>query len=197
MKSLFVRRNLPFLILLVVLLTLILAACVPASGTAQGEGPRDECGFIEPSLKDLEKVISFGKPAFASENWVKNYTVEPYKITLTRQNDTDAAIAYTEYLIYTCGYGQDELVQYFNDESFNTVFEEYESHTLADFCEQTDLALYKFDLLNEGTEYIAHYWVKQEDDTHILVMMLVFPKTGTTLLEEYSQKLFPELTTCQ
>ena len=108
-----------------------------------------------------------------------------------------SAVAYIEYLIYNCGYGQSELAQYFNDESFNIVFEGYEGHNMAAFCEDKSLALYKFDLVDEGSEYTANYWVKQDDDTHILVVMLVFPQTSTAQLDEYSKKIFPELTTCQ
>jgi hypothetical protein len=184
------------LILASVLLTLILAACTPAEETAQREGPRDECGYIEPSPADVEKTLSFGKSAFASEDWVKTYTVEPYKISLSRNNDVEGAVAYTEYLIYTCGYGQEEMNNYFNDEGFNIIFEGYESHTIAQFCEIKTLSLYKFDLIDEGLGYTANYWVKQEDDNHILVMMLVFPQESTALLDEYSQKIFPELTVC-
>ena len=180
--------------LLSMITTLFLAACAPAPAS----GPRDECGLIEPTDQDIDKILSFGKDAFTSTNWVRSYTVEPYKITLTRQNDLDSAVAYTEYLIYTCGYGQAELDQYFNDAGFSIVFEGYESYSMSAFCEEPNhLAFYKFDLVEEGVDYTAHYWVEQTDDTHVLVMMLVFPKTSAAQLDEYSKKLFPKLTTCQ
>ena len=182
-----------FITLLSIITTVFLAACAPAPAIR----PRDDCGLIEPTDQDVNKILSFGKDAFTSENWVRSYTVEPYKITLTRHNDVDSTIAYIEYLIYTCGYGQTELGEYFNDAGFNVVFEGYESHAMSAFCEIKDLALYKFDLVEEDVEYTAHYWVEQTDDTHVLVMMLVFPKTSTAQLDEYSKKLFPELTSCK
>ncbi len=185
------------LILLAVSLTIFLAACAPASPAAQADGPRDDCGLIEPTDEDVQYILSLGKDNFTSADWVKSYTVEPYKVTVSRSNEVEAAIAYTEYLIYTCGYGQSEMDSYFNDEGFNIIFEGYESHSMAQFCEKKELALYKFDLVNEGEEYIANYWVKQATDTRVLVMMLVFPKSSAAQLEEYSKNIFPELTACK
>ncbi len=183
-----------FLILLSMITTVFLAACAPAAAS----GPRDDCGLIEPTDQDVSKILSFGEDLFASEKWIRSYTVEPYKITLTRKNETDLAVAYTEYLIYTCGYGQQELDDYFSEEGFNIVFEGYESHVRSAFCEvPNDIALYKFDLVDEGIEYTANYWVEQTDDNHLLVEMLVFPRTSAGQLDEYSKKLFPKLTTCK
>jgi hypothetical protein len=185
-------------VLLAVSLTVFLAACSPISEpAAQGEGQRDECGFVEPSQAEVDKTLSFKKEVFNPEEWLKSYSVEPYKISVSRQNEVESSIAYVEYLIYNCGYGQNELAEYFNDEGFNIVFAGYEAHNLAAFCEQESLALYKFELLDEGAEYAANYWVKQEDDTHVLVVMLVFPRESSAQLDEYSRKIFPDLTSCQ
>jgi len=172
---------------------LLLSSCTPPAET----GPRDDCGQIEPSQEDIDKILSFGAEAFPFEEWVRRYTVEPYKMSLFRQNEDGRAFAYIEYLVYTCGYGQTELDEYFSDEGFNIVFEAYESHSLTDFCEKGSLALYEFDLVDNGSEYISHYWVEQTDDTHVLAVMLVFPKAGSAQLDEYSRKLFPKLNSCQ
>lgn len=181
--------------LLAVMLTLLLAACAPASADG-AEGPRDECGLIEPSDSDVEYALSFGRQAFTSTDWVKSYTVEPYKISLTRKNEVLGAVSYLEYLIFNCGYGQTELDNYFNDESFNIIFADYESHALTDFCEAKSLALYEYALLDEGIEYSARYWVKQATDTRLLVMMLVFPRASPDVLDQYSRQVMPDLTGC-
>jgi len=175
-----------------VLNVILLASCAPAAPS----GPRDQCGFIEPTQQDVNKVLSFGGDTFSSTNWVKSYTVEPYKVTLTRHNDADSAVAYIEYLIYTCGYTQADMDAYFSEEGFAIVFDEYESYTETAFCEIESLALYQFDAVDEGANYDVNYWVEQTDDNHMLVMMLVFPK-GSPQLVEYSAKLFPKLTGCQ
>lgn len=178
--------------LLAVFLAFFLAGC----SASQPEGPTDACGAIEPTEANVKYILHFGKAAFTSKDWGKSYTVEPYKISLTRKNDAESAVAYSEFLIFTCGYGQKEMDDYFNEAGFNIVFEGYESHALGKFCEKKSLALYEYDLVNEGQEYTARYWVKQDSDTSILVMMLVFPKADSAKLDSYSKTIFPELTSC-
>lgn len=113
---------------LIVFLSLLLAAC--GSGE-QVKGPRDECGLIEPTEADVKFILSFGELAFNSEGWVKRYTVEPYKISLTRNNQALSGVTYVEYLIFNCGYGQADLDGYFNDEGFDIIFSDYEAYELA------------------------------------------------------------------
>lgn len=176
------------------------AGCAPASTAATAvpaTGPTDKCGPIEPTDADVQKMLTFGKAAFSSNDWQKTYTVAPYKITLTRSNDVIQVIAYSEYLIFTCGYGQTELGNYFNDAGFNVIFTDYESHTLSKFCEQKRLALYEYDLVDKGQPYVARYWAMQDTDTRILVYMLVFPQASAATLDEYSQMLFPDLPVCK
>ena len=185
------------LILLAAIFAFVLAACSPASTAAPSAGPTDKCGPIEPTDGDIQKILSFGKAAFSSNDWQKTYTVAPYKITLVRKNDVIQAIAQSDYFIYTCGYGQTELSNSFNDAGFNAIFADYESHTLSKFCEQKRLALYEYDLVFNGQPFIARYWVKQDTDTRVMTYELVFPQTGAATLDEYSQMLFPDLPVCK
>lgn len=184
------------LVLAAVLLAGLLSGCGSAPGADTAEGPRDDCGLYEPSAADVEKMLTFGLDAFNSNDWVKSYSVEPYKITLTRRNDTAQAIAYSEYLIFTCGYTQEDMNNYFNDEGFGIIFADYESYALGNFCEKSGVSLYEYDLVDEGTPFKARYWVKQDTDTRILVYMLVFPEATPGVLDEYSQKIFPNMASC-
>ena len=184
-------------LLLAALFAFFLAGCDLPLSAAQAAGPSDDCGPIEPTEADVQKMLSFGREAFTSTDWQKTYTVAPYKITLTRTDAVEQALAYSEYLIYTCGYGQPEMDKYFNDEGFNVIFADYESHTLSNFCEIKNLALYEYDLVDNSQPFKARYWVKQDNDTRILVYMLVFPQTSSATLDEYSQKIFPDLAVCK
>lgn len=184
------------LILAAVLWAGLLSGCGSTPGGVTDEGPRDECGPYEPSDADVEKILTFGRESFDSTQWVKSYTVEPYKITLTRRNDPIQAIAYSEYLIFTCGYTQDDMNNYFNDEGFSIIFSDYESYSLGNFCETSGLSLYEYNLVDEGAPFQARYWVKQDTDTRILVYMLVFPEASSGALDQYSQKIFPSLSAC-
>ena len=170
------------------------AGCTPGSTTYAG--PTDECGPIEPSQQDVRFALEFGQALFSQPNWVKSYTVEPYRITLTRHNDEEGAVAYLEYLMYNCGYGQAELDEYFGDEGFAIVFANYESYSLFNFCEEGNLALYEYALENADETYAARYWVQQSTDTRLLVFMLVFPEDRMFVMNSYSQELFPDLVSC-
>ena len=179
---------------LIVFLSILLGACGPGE---QAQGPRDECGLIEPSESDVRYILSFGGQAFASDDWLKTYTVEPYKISLSRNNQASSAVAFVEYLIYTCGYGQADLDSYFNEEGFNIIFSGYENHTLTNFCEIKDLTLYEYDLVDEERDFKARYWVWQATETRLLDFLLVFPKDNPVDLDKYSQQIFPDLNSCE
>jgi hypothetical protein len=189
-------RLLRSIVLPVLALSSLLAACTPAA-PAEADGPRDECGLIEPTAADVAYALAFGQTSYPAADWLKSYVVEPYKISITRTNDKLASVAYLEYLVFNCGYGQTELDAYFNDESFNIIFADYESHALTNFCEVEGLALYEYALVEEGVNFQARYWVKQASDTRLLVMMLVFPSETPDVLNAYSRNLFPEFPGCE
>jgi hypothetical protein len=187
--------RLPGSVTLLLALVLALAAgCAP--GSTDYTGPADECGPIEPSQEDVRFSLEFGQDLFDQPNWVTSYTVEPYRVTLTRRNDEEGAVAYLEYLMYNCGYGQAELNEYFSDEGFDIVFANYESYGRFNFCEEGNLALYEYALRNEGETYAARYWVHQITETRLLVFMLVFPEKRMFVMNSYAKELFPELVSC-
>lgn len=183
---------------LLIALSLVFSAlcgCVPQANTAYA-GPTDECGPIEPAEEDVRFALSIGQDLFSKPEWVKSYTVEPYQVRLTRLNDTESAVAYIEYLMYNCGYGQADLDERFSQASFAIVFQNYESHAQTNFCEEGNLALYEYDLVNDEYPYAARYWVKQQSDTRLLIVMLVFPRENSTLMDTYATRLFPDLASC-
>ncbi|MFZ5822354.1 MAG: hypothetical protein ACOYYJ_20890 [Chloroflexota bacterium] len=189
------QRNFFPLLIALSLVFSALSGCAPQANTAYA-GPTDECGPIEPAEEDVRFVLAIGEDLFDQPEWVRSYTVEPYKVSLTRRNDTQSAIAYAEYLMYNCGYGQAELDEYFSEASFAIVFGNYESHVRTNFCEEGSLALYQYDLVDEGTPYAARYWAKQQSDTRLLVVMLVFPRENPSLMDTYATRLFPDLAAC-
>lgn len=194
MSGLPVQRS-TFFFLALALIFSALCGCTPQANVTYA-GPTDECGPIEPAEEDIRFALSIGEDLFNKPEWVKSYTVEPYKVSLTRRNDTQSAIAYAEYLMYNCGYGQAELDEYFSEAGFAIIFGNYESHARTNFCEEGSLALYQYDLVDEGTSYAARYWAKQQSDTRLLVVMLVFPRENPSLMDTYATRLFPDLAAC-
>jgi hypothetical protein len=182
------------LVLGVAALLVVIAGC--SSSSQVYTGPADECGPIEPSQEDVRFALEFGQTPFNQPDWVKSYTVEPYLITLFRQNESEGAVTYVWYRMFNCGYGQDELNEIFSQQEFDAVFANYESHTLYNFCEEESLALYEYALEDEGESYAARYWVQQSSDTRLLVVMLVFPSDSMPLMNGYAKQVFPDLVAC-
>jgi hypothetical protein len=193
MASLTFPKKAPLALGLVCALALS-AGCAPGSLTYTG--PTDDCGPIEPSQQDVRFALEFGQAPFNQPDWVKSYAVEPYRVTVTRKNDRESAVAYLEYLMYNCGYGQTELDEYFSDEGFSVVFANYESYALYNFCEDGDLALYEYALEDADKSYAARYWVQQTTDTRLLVFMLVFPSDKLFVMNGYASQIFPDLVAC-
>jgi len=203
------NMNLPKSTYRIILSVIILAAIVgtavlfelsPSSNqNNQNEsgGPVDECGPYEPTDEDVKRTLTLGGDQFDSPNWEKRYSVEPYRVTVIRKNTSEGIVALAENLIFTCGYGQNELNDLFSGENLSSIFSDYDTMAISNFCEKpNDIAMYELDLSLDGADYISRFWVKQESDTRLLTMRLVFPTADLAKLEEYSKKVFPEYPFC-
>lgn len=195
MSDVSARRSIFWLVMGLIVVVMGLSGCLPQVKQTN-IGPTDECGPIEPAEEDVRFLLTIGGELFNKPEWVKSYIVEPYKVSVTRRNDAESAIMYGEYLMYNCGYGQADLDEYFSDASFAIVFANYDSYAQTNFCEEGDLALYEYDLVFEGAPYLARYWVKQQSDSRLLVLMLVFPRDSRPLLNSYATQLFANLSSC-
>jgi len=196
-KSAF-RIILSIVILVAIVGTTILLEFPSSSAQNSPDGPMDECGPYEPTDEDIQRTLTLGNGLFDSPDWERRYTVEPYKVTVIHQNKADDIIALAETLIFTCGYGQNELNDLFSGDHLNSMFSEYETLAIPDFCEKpNDIALYELELTLGGVDYVSHLWVKQESDTRLLTMRLVFLKSDLARLDEFSRKVFPGYPSCK
>lgn len=192
------RIILSVIILVAFIGTAVLFEFSPSINQNKSSGPVDECGPYEPTDEDVKRTLTLGAGLFDSPDWEKQYSVEPYKVTVIRQNNVDAVLALAENLIFTCGYGQNELNDLFSGENLNLIFSDYTTLVISNFCEKPDdIALYELDLTLDGVDYVSRFWVKQDSDTRLLTMRLVFPKSNSTTLDEYSRKVFPEFSSCE
>jgi hypothetical protein len=159
------------------------------------DGPTDQCGPYQPTGQDIDRTLSLGKDLFDSADWEESYTVEPYRVTSIHKSLTSDIIALAETLIFTCGYGQEEMDELFSD--LTAMFSDYELLNVSNFCEKpNDIALYELDLVLEGVEYAARLWVKQESETRLFTMRLVFLKSDAARLDEFSREIFPDYPAC-
>lgn len=179
---------------LAVAFLLLLAAC-SATWPAE-DSPRDQCGPIQPSWRDVRFAVGFAAKFFDPEQWERTYTVEPYKTVVLRENQSIGAIAHTEYLLWNCGYTESDLDNYFSQEYFDVVFSNYDGYTMNKSCQEGKLSLYEFDAVSQGAPYIVRYWVKQQSKTRVLIFMLVYPRESQVALETMAGQVFPNLVSC-
>ncbi len=150
----------------------------------------------EPTQRDIDRALSFTGETLENSEWEKNYTIAENRVSVTWLNNPLGAVAYLETLIFFCGYEEPDLNNYY-EESWGTIFQNYESYELVDECKRNDgLRLYEFKTQNQGFEYGVKYWVQNDTDTRVISMMLVFPFESKLLLDEYSSMLFPGYSTC-
>jgi hypothetical protein len=152
------------------------------------------CVSTTPTQKDMIRALFYIGDIFSAPQWEQ---IPENTTSIIWNNSAQGAIAYLETLIFQCGYEEPDLDKYFSNENWKAVFVKYDSYEPIDECKTDNgLRLYEFKAKNNGIEYSIKYWVKSDTDTLVIVTMLVFPVESKPLLDEYSSRLFPQLTTC-
>ncbi len=155
------------------------------------------CISPEPTEQDIERVLLFVEDILDADEWQRTYTVSDASVSVTWQNIPQNAVIYIEALVFPCAYEEPDLNHYFNDENWDAIFSNYESYELIDECKTDDgLRLHQFEAASQGFDYDIQYWVLNDTDTRVITAMMTFPFGSESLLEDYSSRLFPELTTC-
>jgi hypothetical protein len=155
------------------------------------------CISPEPTQKDIDRALSFAEAIFDSSEWERSYTVAENRVSVTWLNNPSGAVAYLETIIFQCGYEEPDLNNYYSGENWKTIFQYYESYELVAECKRNDgLRLYEFKAQNQGFEYGVNYWVKNDTDTRVISMMVVFPSELESMMGDYSTRLFPTYPSC-
>ena len=152
------------------------------------------CISSEPAQDDIDRALSFTGELFGAPEWVRSYTVAEGRVSVVWSNDPLSAVAYVEALIFPCSYEEPDLNVFFSDESWQIIFANYESFEAVSACKIDDgLRLYEFEAVTDGFEYTIRYWAKNDTDTRVIGTMIVFPVESQSLVDEYSERLFPDL----
>ena len=155
------------------------------------------CISSEPAQDDIDRALSFTGELFGAPEWVRSYTVAEGRVSVVWSNDPLSAVAYVEALIFPCSYEEPDLNAFFSDESWQIIFANYESFEAVSACKIDDgLRLYEFEAVTDGFEYTIRYWAKNDTDTRVIGTMIVFPVESQSLVDEYSERLFPDLISC-
>ena len=156
------------------------------------------CISSEPAQDDIDTALSYTGDLFGELEWQRTYTVSDGRVAVTWFSDTLGSVAYLEALIFPCSYEELDLDDFFNEENWQVIFENYESYEHVAECRTDDgLRLYQFKAVEQGYDYDIKYWVENDTDTRVLGVMIVFPVESTSLMDDYSSELFPDLTSCK
>lgn len=156
------------------------------------------CISSEPTDTDIDRALTYTSGLFSAPKWERTYTVGGGRVSVTWSDSADTAVAYLEALIFPCSYEEPDLNNFFNLDNWQIIFANYESYQAVAEC-RTDngLRLYQFSAVDSGFTYNINYWAKNDTDTRVIGMMIVFPAESSALMDEYSNSLFPELTSCK
>ena len=161
------------------------------------ETEESACISTEPTQEDIDRALGFTGKLFENEQWEQSYTVMDSRVAVTWLH-VDGFLAYLEALIYPCGYEELDVDNYFSDENWEIILENYESYTFDAECRNdSGLRLYELFVVADGIDYEMRYWAVNDTDTRVITIMLVFPLGFEDTMDEYSYSLFPTLDTCE
>jgi len=155
------------------------------------------CISPEPTQADIDRALDYAGALFKSDEWERSYTVMESRVGVTWLNNSLGAVAYLEALIFSCGYEEPDIDAYFSTETWDVIFENYDSYEIISEC-RTDngLRLYEVDATNIGFEYDIRYWARNDTDNRVITMMMTFLLGTEDLLDDYATRLFPPLPDC-
>ncbi|MEO8394540.1 MAG: hypothetical protein ABI700_16215 [Chloroflexota bacterium] len=150
------------------------------------------------SDQDLSDMLALVGTTFEPEIWTRQTSGDSTRTTVTWTALSLGATASLTYLHSDCGVTQGQLDDYFDADSFETMFSNYLSYKQTAMCHRDDpsLNLYQFDALFSGYDYHALLWGEQVSPTRIAGFMLIFPSEDRATQADYAKHLFPHLTTC-
>jgi hypothetical protein len=156
------------------------------------------CISSQPAQTDIDSALAYTGDLFNGAEWQRSYTVSDGRVSVTWSSDTLGSVVYVEAMIFPCGYEELDLDSFFNGENWKIVFANYASYEAVAECKtDTGLRLYQFKAVDKGYNYDIKYWAKNDTDTRVMGVMVVTPVESKSLMDDYSSKLFPELTSCK
>jgi hypothetical protein len=155
------------------------------------------CGTGDSNYADVWRARTFAFGVFESSQWRNSYAALPFRIDVIWESPELEAVVFLEYLLFNCGYTEEDLDEYFSDENFEQIiFIDYDNLQKIAQCRLGDLRLYEYHADLFGKPYLLSQWAKSDGDTRVATFLMVFPLEDAPLMRSYAAKIFPELVTC-
>lgn len=155
-----------------------------------------DCPDPQPTKEDIDRALQYSDNYFSSPDWKMSYAVTDNRTSVTWKNDELGALANFDDVIF-CGVTNKALDDYYTEEVFDVIFQYYDGHEYQKECQSKDLRLYEFKVQSQGFDYNAEFWVEILDENHTRESLLVFPIADVDNFESYSEKIMPELPSCE
>ncbi len=177
--------------------TVIPPSLVPAATETPLPTVTPACISSEPTQADIDRATSFAGTTLPSSEWQQTYDASNGRVSVFWENATQSAVIFLETVIFPCGYEEPDLNNYFTEENWKAVFQNYETFESQGECRsETGVRLYLFKAVSQGYEYSVNYWAVNDTDNRVITLMMTFPSSSAALMSEYSAALFPVLPNC-
>jgi hypothetical protein len=146
--------------------------------------------------REIYTVLHYGDDVFEPDVWLASAAEEASRTTATWRAESLGAVAFASYLHFDEGVTPDTVKKFFTNEWFNGSFTNYQGFREMTHCDVQDVTVHEFSMLVNNQKYMMRYWIKPVSDTRILTIFIVFPTKDQVQLDEYAQKLFPDVISC-
>jgi hypothetical protein len=182
-----------FLILGLLIVTLII---VTAAGAFLFVRPT-ACGTGDSNYADVWRARTFAFGVFESSQWRNSYAALPFRIDVIWESLELESVVFLEYLLFNCGYTEEDLDEYFSDENFEQIiFIDYDNVQKIGECRLGNLRLYEFHADLFERPYRLSQWVQPDGEQRVTAFLMVFPIQNEHLMRSYATKIFPDLPAC-
>lgn len=180
-------------IIYILLLIPLLLGCAPSPSAGIGS----TCDSLQPTSGDVQYILDFGSKLFTEAVWTRSYTVREQEAIVSWTHRSVAALSDVSMQLFCNDNGTADLELYYNGDTLQEKFANYDSTSIVSSCKSGDVNLYELDAVEEGSSYTIRQWLQPLNKTRLLSVVIVFPKEEPVLLEKYSKGLFPKLPACQ
>lgn len=170
-------------------MVLLVACCGVALLSAQDDLVMEE--------REIYTALAYGDEVFEPELWLASANESEVATTAIWNAVAYGALSYLDYRHYDEGITADEIAARFDNTWFEAAFANYATWRKVAVCYEGDLTLHEFELTNGESQYNMRYWVEPaEEFTRVRAHFIVFPNSYLPELDEYSDRLFPDLPAC-
>ena len=146
--------------------------------------------------REIYTALSYGNDVFEPTQWLASAKEEAGRTTAEWRDDAISGLAYLGYIHFDNPIQADQIPLVFTDDWFKAVFANYQGMIDVSTCQLKDVTLHEFAVVQADNNFSVRYWIKPIDESRVLTLFLMFPKTDSKNMDTYAKKLFPDAAIC-